>query len=84
MHFLIFTKLQITKFTYNENLKILTNFASWKSRKDDPYQRTIARLFFANRDKSFRGNQVYEWLWKGAHSFEDMTNVSKQTRTMLE
>jgi adenine C2-methylase RlmN of 23S rRNA A2503 and tRNA A37 len=42
-------------------------------------------FFVANRDKSFRGNQVYEWLWsKGAHSFEDMTNVSKQTRTMLE
>jgi 23S rRNA (adenine2503-C2)-methyltransferase len=30
-------------------------------------------------------NQVYEWLWsKGAHSFEDMTNISKETRTMLE
>jgi 23S rRNA (adenine2503-C2)-methyltransferase len=36
-------------------------------------------------DKAFRGNQVYEWLWsKGAHSFEDMTNISKETRTMLE
>ena len=36
-------------------------------------------------DKSFRGNQVYEWLWKkGAHSFEDMTNISKQTREMLQ
>ena len=42
-------------------------------------------FFVANNDKSFRGNQVYEWLWsKGAHSFEDMTNVSKATRTMLE
>ena len=42
-------------------------------------------FFVANQDKSFRGNQVYEWLWsKGAHSFEDMTNVSKETRTMLE
>lgn len=42
-------------------------------------------FFVANGDKSFRGNQVYEWLWsKGAHSFEDMTNVSKGTRTMLE
>ena len=45
----------------------------------------LRNFFVANRDKSFRGNQVYEWLWsKGAHSFEDMTNVSKQTRTMLE
>jgi len=42
-------------------------------------------FFVANNDKAFRGNQVYEWLWsKGAHSFEDMTNVSKGTRTMLE
>ena len=44
------------------------------------------RDFFAtNNDKSFRGNQVYEWLWsKGAHSFENMTNLSKSTRSMLE
>jgi len=42
-------------------------------------------FFVANQDKAFRGNQVYEWLWsKGAYSFEDMTNVSKETRTMLE
>ncbi|SDG69836.1 23S rRNA (adenine2503-C2)-methyltransferase [Flavobacterium omnivorum] len=42
-------------------------------------------FFVANGDKAFRGNQVYEWLWsKGAHSFDDMTNVSKGTRTMLE
>ncbi|NHN26452.1 23S rRNA (adenine(2503)-C(2))-methyltransferase RlmN [Flavobacterium jejuense] len=42
-------------------------------------------FFVANGDKSFRGNQVYEWLWsKRAHSFEDMTNVSKETRAMLE
>jgi 23S rRNA (adenine2503-C2)-methyltransferase len=42
-------------------------------------------FFVENQDKPFRGNQVYEWLWsKGAHSFEDMTNVSKETRIMLE
>ena len=42
-------------------------------------------FFVANQDKPFRGNQVYEWLWsKGAHSFEDMTNVSKETRIMLK
>lgn len=39
----------------------------------------------AQGDKSFRGSQVYEWLWqKSAHSFEDMTNISKQTREMLK
>jgi 23S rRNA (adenine2503-C2)-methyltransferase len=52
--------------------------------------RTISKealrdFFVANGDKPFRGNQVYEWLWsKGAHSFEDMTNVSKETRVVLE
>ncbi|OSY87349.1 50S rRNA methyltransferase [Tenacibaculum holothuriorum] len=44
------------------------------------------REFFVNHgDKAFRGNQVYEWLWsKAAHSFDDMTNVSKKTREMLD
>jgi 23S rRNA (adenine2503-C2)-methyltransferase len=44
------------------------------------------REFFEKQgDKAFRGNQVYEWLWqKSAHTFEDMTNVSKETRQMLE
>ncbi|WP_406682757.1 23S rRNA (adenine(2503)-C(2))-methyltransferase RlmN [Seonamhaeicola sp. MEBiC1930] len=44
------------------------------------------REFFINQgDKAFRGNQVYEWLWqKSAHYFSDMTNISKETRLMLE
>ncbi len=42
-------------------------------------------FFVAQGDKAFRGNQVYEWLWqKSAHSFEGMTNISKETRQMLE
>lgn len=45
----------------------------------------IRDFFVANGEKAFRGNQVYEWLWsKAVHSFDDMTNVSKETRTMLE
>jgi len=45
----------------------------------------LREFFVAHGDKAFRGNQVYEWLWsKGAHSFEDMTNVAKATRMMLE
>ena len=45
----------------------------------------IRDFFVAHGDKAFRGNQVYEWLWsKGAHQFEDMTNVSKTTRSILE
>ncbi len=44
------------------------------------------RDFFKKQgDQSFRGNQVYEWLWqKAAHSFDAMTNLSKKTREMLE
>ncbi len=42
-------------------------------------------FFVTNGDKAFRGNQVYEWLWqKSAHSFDIMTNISKETRDMLE
>ena len=45
----------------------------------------LREFFVTNGDKPFRGNQVYEWLWsKGAHSFNDMTNISKETRTMLK
>jgi 23S rRNA (adenine2503-C2)-methyltransferase len=42
-------------------------------------------FFKAQGDQAFRGNQVYEWLWsKGAHRFDDMTNLSKNTRQMLK
>jgi len=44
------------------------------------------RVFFTDRGhQAFRANQVYQWLWqKGAHSFEQMTNISMETRTLLE
>ena len=42
-------------------------------------------FFVARGDSAFRGNQVYQWLWqKGAHQFEDMTNLSKETRALLD
>ncbi|WP_179344142.1 23S rRNA (adenine(2503)-C(2))-methyltransferase RlmN [Winogradskyella ursingii] len=45
----------------------------------------LREFFVKQGDKAFRGNQVYEWIWKkGAHGFEDMTNVSLQTRQMLQ
>ena len=35
-------------------------------------------------EKKFRSKQIYEWLWlKQAHSFEAMTNLSKELRTKL-
>ena len=45
----------------------------------------LRAFFVSSGDKPFRGNQVYEWLWsKATHSFDDMTNISKETRAMLE
>ncbi len=44
----------------------------------------LRSFFKENGDNAYRGDQVFEWLWKkGAHSFEDMTNLSKETRAML-
>jgi 23S rRNA (adenine2503-C2)-methyltransferase len=35
-------------------------------------------------EKKFRSNQVWEWLWlKHAHSFDAMTNLSKELRNRL-
>ncbi|WP_430965954.1 23S rRNA (adenine(2503)-C(2))-methyltransferase RlmN [Spongiimicrobium sp. 2-473A-2-J] len=45
----------------------------------------LRAFFTAQGDQAFRGNQVYEWLWqKGAHSFDAMTNISKETRLLLD
>ncbi len=58
------------------------------TKKKDIRALTLEQLrefFIENGDKAFRGNQVYEWLWqKAAHSFEVMTNISKETREILE
>lgn len=41
--------------------------------------------YFLNmNEKKFRAKQTYEWLWKKhAHSFDDMTNLSKELRNKL-
>lgn len=33
---------------------------------------------------SFRAKQVYEWIYKGVESFDQMTNIDKGTRQFLE
>jgi 23S rRNA (adenine2503-C2)-methyltransferase len=44
----------------------------------------IETYFAAINEKKFRAKQVYEWLWqKGAGSFSDMTNLSKELREKL-
>ncbi|MBI5219002.1 MAG: hypothetical protein HY958_08740 [Bacteroidia bacterium] len=45
----------------------------------------ILNFFTRSNDKPFRAKQVYEWLWKkGAASFDEMTNLPKETRTALQ
>ncbi len=44
----------------------------------------IQQYFETLGEKKFRAKQVYEWLWqKHAHSFGDMTNLSKELRQKL-
>lgn len=48
-------------------------------------QDEILSFFKDKGEASFRAKQVYEWLWmKSATSFEEMTNLSKSLRVMLE
>jgi 23S rRNA (adenine2503-C2)-methyltransferase len=47
-------------------------------------KKELKDFFVSLGDKAFRANQVYEWLWnKSATSFEEMTNLSKSTRELL-
>ncbi len=42
-------------------------------------------VFVSKGDKAFRAKQVSDWLWnKSARSFDEMTNLSKETRILLE
>lgn len=45
----------------------------------------LQEFFVTQGLQAFRGSQVYEWLWnKSVHDFNDMTNLSKEVRQMLE
>jgi 23S rRNA (adenine2503-C2)-methyltransferase len=45
----------------------------------------LEEYFLTLGEKKFRAKQVYEWLWKKhAHSFEELTNLSKEQRATLE
>jgi len=44
----------------------------------------LESFFESMGEKKFRAKQVWEWLWqKHAHSFADMTNLSKELRQKL-
>lgn len=45
----------------------------------------LKAVFVENGDQAFRAKQVYEWLWKkSAITFDEMTNLSKSTRELLD
>ena len=45
----------------------------------------LTEKLIALGEKPFRAKQVYEWLWKKrATSFEDMTNLSKSLRKLID
>jgi len=48
-------------------------------------QDELKEFFVQKGDKAFRAQQVYEWLWmKSAKNFDQMTNISLETREMLK
>ena len=45
----------------------------------------LSQFFVQEGEKSFRANQVYDWLWKkDASTFDEMTNLSKDLRAFLD
>lgn len=50
-----------------------------KSMSEDELKAAFAAL----NQPSYRAAQVYQWLQKGVQSFDEMTNISKQLRTIL-
>ena len=47
-------------------------------------QTELAELFKNMGQPAFRAGQVYEWLQKGIYGYDEMTNVPKSLRTVLE
>ena len=45
----------------------------------------LISFFQSKGEKPYRAKQVWEWLWKqSARTFEEMSNLSKETRDMLQ
>ncbi|WP_353131940.1 23S rRNA (adenine(2503)-C(2))-methyltransferase RlmN [Pseudopedobacter sp.] len=60
------------------------NTASTKSDIRSFSLEDLRSKFIELNEKSFRANQIYEWLWKkSATSFDEMTNISKSLRDKL-
>ncbi|CAN5623798.1 23S rRNA (adenine(2503)-C(2))-methyltransferase RlmN [soil metagenome] len=51
----------------------------------DLSQEELKTFFGSKGEKPYRAKQVWEWLWKfRARSFEEMSNLSKEVRGLLE
>ena len=45
----------------------------------------LKAFFVEHGEKPFRAQQAYDWLWiKSAKSFDQMTNLSLETREMMK
>ena len=46
---------------------------------------SLEDFFISNGGQKYRARQVYDWLWKkSAHDFDQMTNLSLETRELLK
>ena len=71
--------LNITKFA-QFNILCLKTHKDIRSLSLDE----LKSVFIEMGEQAFRAKQVYEWLWKkSARSFDEMTNLSKSTRELL-
>jgi 23S rRNA (adenine2503-C2)-methyltransferase len=43
----------------------------------------LKEYFIENNEKEYRAGQVFEWLYKGVNSFDEMLNLSKDLRKKL-
>ena len=47
-------------------------------------QKELAEILVQHGEKAFRAKQIWQWLWqKGSTNFDDMRNLSKETRERL-
>ena len=56
-------------------------------KKIDIKSMTFSELikdFISISEKTYRAHQVYEWIVKGARSFEEMSNLPKKLREKLD
>ncbi len=97
---MLLSSYSCTNYLGDKTLSLQTNFDVFTSINNSErvvetkqIQRDIRQLsltelqafFVEHGQQKFRAKQVYEWLWKkGAHSFEEMTNLSKSLREELQ